>query len=313
MKVVTVTLNPAIDQTVVVNHLTLGVVNRGQSMTLTAGGKGVNVASLLADYGLTVAVTGWLGQDNAELFEQLCAAKHIADHFIRVPGRTRTSVKLADVADQKTTDVNLPGLAPTPEALQLLWETVARLAETYDWFVFGGNLPPYTSSDLYAELITYLKNRGKAVALDTSHEALRRGLQAGPTLAKPNLDELAAALGRPLHSVKEVVQAVRQWMPQQLPLLVVSLGERGAVFMDECEAWLATPPAVKIHSTVGAGDAMLAGTLVAWQQGLQLGECARLGTAFSLAVITRPSRETLSTEAVAAYATRVTLTPIPVE
>src|SRR5215471_13025014 len=101
MKIATVTLNPAIDQTVRVDHFQTNTVNRGQMMQFDAGGKGVNVASFLADYGHATAVTGFLGQENADVFEQLFARKRIEDHFVRIPGSTRIGVKIVDEANQQ--------------------------------------------------------------------------------------------------------------------------------------------------------------------------------------------------------------------
>lgn len=105
MKIATVTLNPAIDQAVRVDHFRLNTVNYAQAMQFDAGGKGVNIASALADVGYDVAVTGFLGQENAGIFEQFFSNKHIDDQFVRIPGRTRIGVKIVDEANQQTTDI----------------------------------------------------------------------------------------------------------------------------------------------------------------------------------------------------------------
>src|SRR5687767_1971007 len=128
MKIATVTLNPAIDQTVMVDNFTPNAVNRAQSLQLDAGGKGVNVASFLADYGLSVAVTGFLGQENPQVFEQHFARKRIDDRFVRIPGLTRTGIKVVDQARRQTTDINLPGLTPSATELDRLHETINELA-----------------------------------------------------------------------------------------------------------------------------------------------------------------------------------------
>src|SRR5437660_12612500 len=103
MKIATVTLNPAIDQTVRVDHFNPNVVNRSSAMRFDSGGKGVNVASFLADAGYSVAVTGFLGQDNAALFQQFFTHKGIDDQFVYIPGSTRIGVKIVDEARQQTT------------------------------------------------------------------------------------------------------------------------------------------------------------------------------------------------------------------
>src|SRR5436309_2473091 len=190
MKIATVTLNPAIDQTVRVDNFRPNSVNRAQGIRFDASGKGVNVASFLADYGHDTAVTGYLGQGNVDIFEQFFAYKRIDDCFIRVPGNTRVNVKVVDEVNQQTTDINTPGQSPPEEAMNTLFETIGQLANTCDWFVLSGSLPPGVPAAIYAMIITGLKQRKKHIILDTSGEALREGLQAGPTIVKPNLEEL---------------------------------------------------------------------------------------------------------------------------
>src|SRR5256714_5891773 len=258
MRIATVTLNPAIDQTVRVDGFQTNTVNRGQTMHFDAGGKGVNVASFLADYGHATAVTGLLGQENAEIFEQLFASKRIDDQFVRLAGRTRIGVKIVDEAKQQTTDINMPGLHPSPEAMNTLLETIERLAASYDWFALSGNLPSGVPATIYATIITQLKRHGKQVVLDTSGQALREGVRAGPTVVKPNVDELQQLTGQSLPDEAAVEQAARQLLGD-IRLGVISMGERGALVVDAATTLIAIPPGVQVKSTVGAGDAMVAG------------------------------------------------------
>ncbi|PKO21146.1 MAG: 1-phosphofructokinase [Chloroflexi bacterium HGW-Chloroflexi-1] len=287
MKITTVTLNPAIDQTVRVDGFRPGTVNRGQSMQWDAGGKGVNVAAFLADYGHQVVVTGFLGQENPELFEQLFARKRIADRFVRIPGRTRTGIKIVDEAARQTTDINLPGQAPTPEAIAALLVTVVQLADECDWFALSGNLPPGVPEPLYAEIITRLKAYGRSVVLDTSRDALRLGIQAGPTVVKPNVDELSELCGETLSDEVAIERAACRLLANDIELVVVSMGERGALFVDTARALVAVPPAVAVKSSVGAGDALVAGLIAGRARGMDLADCARLATAFAAGAITR--------------------------
>jgi 1-phosphofructokinase len=300
MKIATVTLNPALDQTVMVDHFRPNTVNYAQTMQFAAGGKGINVASFLADAGFTPSATGFLGQDNAEVFEQFFASKHIDDHFIRIPGSTRIGVKIVDEINQQTTDINMPGLPPPPEALDRLAQMIKQLAAFCDWFVLSGTLPPAVPVTTYATLIEQLKDYGKQVVLDTSRAALHAGIQAGPTIVKPNLDELRQLTGQELTNEQDIEQAGRQLLEHGIRLIVISMGERGAMFIDSTTTLMATPPQVTVKSTVGAGDAMVAGLLVGQVQQLSLPDCARLATAFALGKITRnasllPSSEELQT------------------
>lgn len=302
MKIATVTLNPAIDQTVHVDNFRTNTVNRGQSMQLQAGGKGVNVASFLRDAGYASAATGFLGQENVEIFERFFALQRIEDAFVRIPGHTRTGVKIVDLANLQTTDINLPGVTPPEGAVDILLRRIETLSASCDWFVLAGSLPPGLPATIYATIIDLLKARGKFVALDTSDEALHKGLLAGPTLVKPNIDELQQLVGHPLVDEPAIEQAARQVLEHGVQLVVISMGERGAMFVNRESAFIATPPPVSVKSTVGAGDAMVTGLIVGHIQGLSLLDCARLATAFSLGAITRtdfhlPDMETLRTHA----------------
>src|SRR2546423_1218121 len=307
MRIATVTLNPAIDQTVRVDGFQTNTVNRGQTMHFDAGGKGVNVASFLADYGHATAVTGFLGQENAEIFEQLFASKRIDDQFVRLAGRTRIGVKIVDEAKQQTTDINMPGLHPSPEAMNTLLETIERLAASYDWFALSGNLPPGVPATIYATIISQLKRHGKQVVLDTSGQALREGVRAGPTVVKPNVDELHQLTGQTLVDEAAIEQAARQLLCALL-LVVISMGEQGALFVDAATTLIATPPRVQVKSTVGAGDAMVAGLIAGQIQGLSLADGARLATAFSLGAITNAGHNLPAPEVLQAYVQQVSIT-----
>lgn len=298
MKIATVTLNPAIDQTVRVANFQIDTVNRAQEMRLDAGGKGVNVASFLAGYGCSVAVTGFLGEENTEIFERLFARKGIEDHFIRIPGQTRIGVKIVDEANQQTTDINLPGQAPPLDALDALFKTVGELSASCDWFVLAGTVPPGVPTSIYATLISHLKSQGKQVVLDASHETLREGVRAVPTIIKPNREELQELVGQTLNEREAIEEAARELVKTGIEVVVISLGSQGALFVNSETTLLAIPPTVAVKTTVGAGDALVAGILAGFAQGLPLLETAQLATTFSIGAITRvgpdlPASETL--------------------
>jgi len=251
-RVLTLTLNPALDLTVRADHLTLDTVNAGQGLRTDAGGKGVNVARVLADHGVNVTATGLLGQDNAEAFEALFEQRGIEDAFLWVPGSTRVGVKLVDHAAQQTTDINLPGLQATPDTLGELHARLRDLQATHDVLVLSGSVPPGVPTTVYADLTREWRAAGKTVVLDTSGEPLRHALHAGASIVKPNIHELEGALGHPLGSETDVLHAAHALLASGTDLVVVSQGERGALFVTRDAALLATPPRVSVQSTVGA-------------------------------------------------------------
>jgi len=310
MRVATVTLNPAIDQTIWIDGFQLNAVNRARFMQIEASGKGVNVASFLADNGIATVATGYLGQDNANLFEQFFVSKRIEDRFVRIPGRTRINVKIVDAVNQHSTDLNLPGLTPPEEALATLLEVLEQLIASCAWFVLAGSLPPGASTTSYATIITHLKRHGKRVVLDTSGEALRKGVQAGPTIVKPNIDELQYLAGRTLTSETDIQQSAQYLLNEDTRLVVVSMGERGAMFVNQDTTLLAVPPTMSVTRTAGAGDAMVAGLIIGQIQGLNLTDYAQLATAFSMGAITRTGSQLPTRETLQIYARSVSLQTI---
>ncbi|WP_335945672.1 1-phosphofructokinase [Pseudomonas sp. G166] len=259
-KILTLTLNPALDLTVELARLEPGQVNRSDAMHAHAAGKGVNVAQVLADLGHTLTVSGFLGEDNAQMFEALFIQRGFVDAFIRVPGETRSNIKLAE-RDGRITDLNGPGPVVDEAAQQALLERLEQIAPGHDVVVVAGSLPRGVSPQWLQALITRLKKLGLNVALDTSGEALRVALAAGPWLIKPNTEELADALGCEVVSELAQAQAAQRLHAQGIEHVVISHGADGVNWFSVGSALHASPPKVSVASTVGAGDSLLAGML----------------------------------------------------
>lgn len=310
--VITVTLNPAIDETITLDHLHPGQVHRARSVSLNAGGKGVNVASCLADWGLPVIATGILGEANDPVFTTLFDSKRIIDRFSRIAGDTRVNIKLVHATG--TTDINLPGLAVTRDALSEVTATILGLAEPDSLVVLAGSLPAGVDDSLYRDLIDALSGRGARVLLDTSGAPLTAALDGRarhrPFCIKPNRAELEAWTGHPLPGMSDVASAARALLTRGLRLVVVSLGEKGAVFADDAQTLLATPPAIACTSTVGAGDAMVAGIVAAARDGSPLEAIARLATAFAVGKLGLPGPNLPSRAGIEGLAARVLITPL---
>jgi len=304
-RIATLSLNPAIDQTARVSNFTAGRVNRVEWEQADAGGKGVNVASFLADAGLSVCATGFLGNGNAEPFIELFARKGIENRFVNLPGRTRVNVKIVDQVLDQVTDINFPGLSPAPADVLHLVESIDRMCAATDWFVLSGSLPVDVPSNTYADLVGHLKDLGKRVLLDASGEPFREAVSCKPDVIKPNIDELGELVGRPLEGEADVLKAARALIDTGVGLVAVSMGADGALFVEGGTALLATPPRITVASTVGAGDAMVAGILAGTLRGLDLAGRARLATAFSLGTLGEIGPNLPAAEVIESFAARV--------
>ena len=206
----TVTLNPTLDKTLSVPVLRPGEVHRARFLRQDIGGKGINVSRALAALGIASIPIGFLGGATGKAMRDGLAADGFDARFVEVPGETRQNLTLLDESTGVYTKINEPG--PTVGAGQLaaLHGLVAGLAAPGDLWAFCGSLPPGAPADLYAELIAAVQARGARAILDTSGEALAAGLPARPFGLKPNSEEAAEALGRPVTTdAQHVTAAVR--------------------------------------------------------------------------------------------------------
>lgn len=258
-RVLTVTLNPALDLTLQLPALRLGEVNRSDNLQVHAAGKGLNVAQVLADLGHQLTVTGFLGEANAQPFEQLFAARGFADEFVRVAGETRSNIKLAE-ADGRITDINGPGLEVGAAQREELLARLERLVPGHELVVVAGSLPRGVEVPWFVELLQRLARLGARVALDTSGAALREGLALSPWLIKPNEEELAQARGLDPADAQVLADEARR-LNARIEHVVMSRGAAGVSWFAPAAAWHAQPPKVRVVSTVGAGDSLLAGML----------------------------------------------------
>lgn len=286
-KILTITLNPALDLTVRVPHLEPGEVNRSQTLLSHAAGKGLNVAQVLADLGHSLTVSGFLGEDNQQAFNALFARRGFADAFIRVPGETRSNIKLAE-DDGRVTDINGPGPHVNDLAQHALLDKLDHIAASHDAVVVAGSLPRGVSAQWLRELVLRLKALGCKVILDTSGEALKEGLRAGPWLVKPNAEELSEALGHPVSSVASQVAAATELQTLGISHVVISHGADGVNWFSRgTQPLQALPPKVRVASTVGAGDSLLAGMVHGLISGHSPEQTLRSATAIAAMAVTQ--------------------------
>lgn len=300
--ILTITLNPAIDQTVLLPTLHTGQVNLASQTRQDAGGKGINVAACLADQGIEVVASGLLGAHNEPIFRELFESKGIIDRFVRLPGNTRTNLKLVDESTRETTDINLPGFTVDESVIDTLFERVSELAVRGSQIALCGSLPVGLPPRYWSALVAELRNKECEVLLDTSGAALSHALNASstalPHIIKPNRHELEEWAGRALPDRDALLAAAHDLNQAGIDWVVVSLGAEGALFVQQGNALLASLPAPSVISTVGAGDALVSGLLAARHRGLDLEHTARHAVAVAVGKLANvgphlPAQETL--------------------
>ncbi|MGH1551208.1 1-phosphofructokinase family hexose kinase [Streptomyces sp. L7] len=255
--ILTVTLNTALDITYQVRELRPHGTHRVSEVTERPGGKGVNVARVLAALGHEVTVTGFTGGATGRVVqEQLAGTPGVLDALVPVSGATRRTTAIVDELTGDTTQLNEPGPTVTSAEWSAFQEAYEALLGGVSAVALCGSLPPGVPVGAYAGLIRTARAAGVPVLLDTSGEPLRRGVAARPDILKPNTDELAELTGS--HDPLRATQDARR---RGARTVVASLGSQGLLAATPDGTWHATPPA-RIHGNpTGAGDSAVAGLL----------------------------------------------------
>jgi 1-phosphofructokinase len=258
--IVTLTPNPSVDRTVFLAELTLGAVNRSQRSWSEPSGKGVNVALALHTHGVAARAIVTAGGPVGVQLRQLLEDTGLDTAVVHIDGDIRSNISLTQ-SDGTVTKINEPGPALSAEECRSLEDVVAELVPGAAWLVCGGSLPAGLPDGWYAELVAVAHRAGALVAVDSSGPPLLKSLAAQPDLIKPNLQELAELTGHLPRTLGEVVAAAHQVRSLGAQTVLASLGGDGAVLVDaDGELW-GRAPVPAVVSTVGAGDAMLAGYL----------------------------------------------------
>jgi 1-phosphofructokinase len=264
--ILTVTPNPSLDRTYEVPSLDRGEVVRATGERVDPGGKGVNVSRAVAAAGRRTVAVLPLGGAPGALVADLLDAQGIEVAPVPIAGATRSNIALAE-ADGVLTKINAPGPELTAAEQELLLDTVRRQSRDADWIACCGSLPRGLAPSWYAELVARAHTAGVRIALDTSGPALLAALRERPDVVKPNAEELAEAVGRPLATVGDAVKAAGELRERGATAVLASLGADGQLLVDADGAWFGTARVDAVRSNVGAGDSSLAGFLIAGGRG----------------------------------------------
>ncbi|MFJ7209043.1 1-phosphofructokinase [Streptomyces sp. NPDC098789] len=260
--ILTVTPNPSLDRTYEVPALDRGEVLRATAERVDPGGKGVNVSRAVAAAGVRTTAVLPLGGAPGTLIAELLGAQGVDVTVVAVTGQTRSNISVAE-PDGTLTKINAAGPELSAAESALLLETVRGCSVGADWIACCGSLPRGLAPEWYAELVDRAHAAGARIALDTSGPALTAALAARPDVIKPNAEELAAAVGRPLATLGDVVEAAEELRARGARAVLASLGADGQLLVEADGAYYGTAAVSTVRSDVGAGDASLAGFLIA--------------------------------------------------
>jgi 1-phosphofructokinase len=305
----TVTLNPAIDRTVVVDTFEFGAVNRVQSVREDMGGKGINVARILKSLGSDSDAIGFIGKQNFGHVRNLLERDAITTDFIEVDAATRTNTKLIELASRTTTDINEAGFTVGPADIAAIEAKIDELSKRSQFIVFSGSMPKGLPTTFYRDLISRVRKPCVSV-LDADGAVLLEGLKASPAVIKPNIHELESALGETLESESTIVAACRKLIEQyQIVYVLVSMGGDGSILVTRDQALYAEPLPVEVRGTVGAGDSMLAGFIHCLSLNTSLEKALSWATACGALAVSKTGTEAFSKPEVEAMASKVVIRP----
>ena len=289
--IITVTLTPALDKTVILPGFRVDQVNRIQSLRLDPGGKGINVSKVLLSLGADSLATGILGGGTGRYIENSLREMGIASDFVWVKEETRTNLKVVDPQEHTNTDINEPGTPVAPEVIEAVYRKVEAAASPGDIVVMAGKAPSSAPDTVFADWITRLRSRSVQTYLDADAGLLIEGVKAKPTLIKPNDVELSRLTGREFHGVSEMVQAAGRLVQDGIGTVVVSLGSDGALFVTGDQALRGYGLRVPVQSTVGAGDSMMAAMAYGAAKSMGFRDTCALALAVSAAAVTTPGTQ----------------------
>ncbi|MEV2192602.1 1-phosphofructokinase family hexose kinase [Streptomyces phaeochromogenes] len=282
--ILTVTLNTALDITYRVRGLRPHTSHRVTEVIERPGGKGLNVARVLAALGHEVTVTGFVGGATGRAVqEQLTHTAGVVDALVPVAGATRRTIAVADTTTGDTTQLNEPGPSITPAEWSAFQEAYEVLLRSASAVALCGSLPPGVPVGAYAQLVRTARALAVPVLLDTSGEPLRRGLAARPDIVKPNADELAELTGS-----HDPSQATRDARRRGAHSVVASLGAEGLLARTPDGDWRAAPPRAVRGNPTGAGDSVVAGLLSGLVERLPWPERLARAVALSAASVLAP-------------------------
>lgn len=281
--ITTVCMNPCFDKTATVDVLQAGQLNRIEGVRYDVGGKGVNVAAVLRHLDVEAACVGCLGEEDAPAFMQMIEKMRVPFTYLPLRGKVRTNFKLLELKSKTVSEFNESGPSMTPDELEAFIALLMEQANQSDYVVFSGRTPVGCADDTYQRCMRALP--AKRCVLDASGDALTLGLSATPYLIKPNLPELEQVMGAQLRTLRSIRDAALTLLKRGAQNAVVSMGKYGALCTDGRKTVYAPALSLEPRSTVGAGDAMIAGMLLSLGQGGDLFEAFRAGMAAGTASV----------------------------
>ncbi len=300
----TVTLNPALDRAIEVQELRSDDANRIESEKSYAGGKGIDASRVIQVLGAQSIALGFVGGFNGMELEQRLLRQGVICDFVETRGDTRTNILIYVLSTGTYTTLNAKGPDVNEVEVKELLDKIRGLNDV-SYMIISGSIPRGVSQDIYRQIIDIVRKKGAFVALDADGEVMRHGIEAGPSIIKPNIHELGRLMNREITDIQGALKAAEELKKKEIDIVLVSMGGKGALLVSDSARLIAVPPKISLGSTVGAGDSLLAAFVLGHFQGRRLSECLRFGVAAGAASSMTPGTELCKREDVEALMPKV--------
>lgn len=297
----TITLNPAIDFILETSGFEVGSTNYYQNDYVLIGGKGINTGIILNNLKASVSTTGFLGNENKNIFFEEFAKQKLKNNFIIFEGKTRTNFKIKNLIKKQETELNGVGSPIAPKLITDFLTYLKKTIKQNDIVVAAGSLPVGTPENIYQQIGEIVQEKKAHFCLDTSKKQMKYGLKTNPFLIKPNLDEIGEILNQSIPkniNLTEIKKLISQLQKLGARNVLLSMGADGSYFFGEDQSIYKVGIAHgKLVNSVGAGDSMLAGFVYGFHQNfdikknLQYAAAAGGATAFNQWLATKDQIE----------------------
>lgn len=282
----TITQSPALIRTVDVEEIIYDDVNEIIDEKNIAGGKGIDISRVIKELGGQSVALGFIGGYNGLELEGRLVNEGILCDFTRMNDEIRSNIIISQRRKNLQTLLSTRGPEIKPFEVSALYNKIREVPGD-SYVVLGGSVPNGMSDNFFAQLITTLKEKGAKVVLDSDGEALARGVDAGPFLIKPNIHEFGRLVGKNITDIEEIFEDAKLYL-NVVDYIVVSAGARGVVGVSREGSYHVAPPKVKVRSSIGAGDSLVAGIVFVLSKGGSFEESLALGVACGTASTLNP-------------------------
>ncbi len=289
--IATITLNPSLDEHIIVHGLVTEETSRWSKRYRYAGGKGIDVSRSIHEMGGETTAYGFIGGAEGRTVEILLDEEGVPFGFTPIKQETRTNFIITDTKTSRQTRIGAPGPRISKRELERFLKKLRGIQPKPHLLVASGSVPPGVPDSIYYDIVMDAKELSMITILDSTNQWLKEGIKAKPYLIKPNVHEAEELLKKELPTEKAIIQAALKLVKKGIEVVVISRGKDGIIAATKKSIVKAVPPSVKVRSTVGAGDCTIAGLALKLTHGKSLRQACRLAVAMGTAAVLTPGTE----------------------